>query len=186
MWLTNYFNYLFAIFQILLTPQQTAVQFPPYRKVTDVEVNTGTGSRSGINGNISHSQYSHPLDSIIIGAVGSLTTPAASQNLVSSQVIFGSGNAPVDAGDYKLESMFTSGLSFSIASGFDADNKSVVTNLTVTCTDAAKDVSEIGITYDQVLLYRKVLETPIHLEVGDSFIVKLSVDLGSGNATVSV
>lgn len=186
MWLTNYFNYLFATIKILLSPSQEALQFPAYRKINGTEVRTGAGSRSGVNGNIPHSQYSHPLDAIVIGPVGSLTTPATSQNVVSSQIIFGTGTTPVAESDYTLEAMITSGLTFNLTSAFDAESKAVVTNLTVTCTDATKDVSEIGLAYDQVLLYRKVLDSPIHLEVGDSFLVRISVDIASGGLTMNV
>lgn len=186
MWLTNYFNLLFATLKTLMSPYQQAIEFPAYQKISGVLVNSGTGTRQGANGNISHNAAAHIIDALAFGAVGSLTAPAASQTSVVSQVIFGTGTTPATESDYMLEAMITSGIAFSLSSGFDSESKAVVTNLTVTCTDAAKDVSEIGLAFDQVLVYRKVLENPIHLEVGDSFVVKLTVDIGTGNATVSV
>lgn len=186
MWLTNYLNYLFASMMILLAPDDQRLTFPEYRKIDGRKVSTGTGSREGGNVKIDHSEYSHPLDAIVIGAVGSLSTPAASANYVYSQIIFGTGTTPVDESDYMLENMITSGLSFTISSAFDAESKVAITNLTVTCTDAAKDVSEIGMAYDQVLLFRKVLDAPIHLEVGDSFLVRIAVDIASGGLTMNV
>lgn len=190
MWLNNYKKYTQIACKVLLSPQGEALNVPTFRKITGTEVYTANGSREGINSAVNNNNpYSRFLNSLLIGAIGSLTTPAVNYNSavsIAARVIFGSGSTPVDADDYQLASMITTGLTFSISSGVDEDTNMVTTNLSVTCTDSAKDVSEIGIAYDQVLLYRKVLDAPIHLEVGDSFIVRISVDLGTGNATLNV
>ena len=99
-------------------------------------------------------------------------------------MIFGDGNAAVTAEDYKLSNMITTGLAFSTSfAEVDQASKTVAGIVTVTATEE-HTISEVGYIFNEVLMFRQVLDAPVVLGVGDSASFKLNYSLSG--ATVAV
>lgn len=185
MWLNNYFNYMWRAIIRCLGKYGTTYSIPAYTNVDGTIVQTAGGGRYDGNTSISGVE-AFSFEGLFTALTGSLSaTPSNSVNAFSLAVVFGSGNTPVTAEDYNLDSRITTGLGFGVSTAFDVDNRVVTQTLTATAsTDLT--IAEIGLQAGGVLLYRKVLPEAINLASGESVNIVFTLNLANGAVEVAI
>lgn len=178
MWLTNFFNYIYGIMCYYWGNNGTSYAIPAYRKYDGTTVNSRTGRHSiGDSGAVLDE-----LQRVIALPSGSMSITQYANT--PGKMIFGDGNAAVTAEDYKLSNMITTGLTFSTSfAEVDQASKTVAGIVTVTATEE-QTISEVGYIFNEVLMFRQVLDAPVVLGIGDSASFRLNYSLSG--ATVDV
>ena len=178
MWLTNFLNYIYGLMCYYWGNNGTSYAIPAYRKYDGTAVN----SREGRHTIGSTGANLDELQRVISLPAGSLSTSQGFN--ASGSMIFGDGNTAVTAEDYRLSNMITTGLTFSTSfAEVDQSSKTVAGIVTVTATEE-HTISEVGYIFNEVLMFRQVLDAPVVLGIGDSASFRLNYSLSG--ATVAV
>lgn len=178
MWLTNFLNYIYGLMCYYWGNNGTSYAIPAYRKYDGTAVNNRTGRHSIGNSGAPLDEL-HRLIALPSGSVSITQTTNT-----PGKMIFGDGNTAVTAEDYMLANMITTGLTFSTSfAEVDQASKTVAGIVTVTATEE-HTISEVGYIFNEVLMFRQVLDAPVVLGIGDSASFRLNYSLSG--ATVAV
>lgn len=185
MWLNNYYNKLFAEAHRALGDYGVTYNVPNYKNMNGIIVPAQRGERRSGNNLCEYPQVLG-MAAFFTAINGSVTTTdEVNTSYVGMRALFGTGNTPVEATDYKLESLIESDLAFAVTVAFDSENRVVTQTVNVTAA-AEKVIAEVGLAHGPTLVYRNVLTSPITLPAGESLNVSFALNLGTGEMSVSV
>ena len=184
MWLKNYYNWIYAQLCIALGPSNAAQPLSaPYKSVTGTLVSSVNGARSAT--------VNYGAGASAIAAAFTAVVPALSYTGVSTQsghttalaLVLGRGTTKETAEDFALEDLITSG--FTLSRTFDrTDDTLTQHNYFLNSGADAVTVGEIGLSYGNYLMYRKALDEPITVGVGETLHIAYTINTADGSVTV--